>query len=92
MFRGEITELQQLGCERYIFAYFLLRSKRMRIPVSNLAYTLATVYHETAFKMQPVEEYGKGLVTITESLTPKQVRHTMDVAMSRLRGATTMKS
>lgn len=60
LFQGEITELQQLGCERYIFAYFLLRSKRMRIPVSNLAYTLATVYHETAFKMQPIEEYGKG--------------------------------
>lgn len=60
MFRGEITQLQQLGCERYILAYFLLRSKRMRIPLSNLAYTLATVYHETAFKMQPIAEYGKG--------------------------------
>ncbi|HHY0466045.1 TPA: peptidoglycan-binding protein [Vibrio parahaemolyticus] len=60
MFRGEITQLQQLGCERYMFTYFLLRSKRMRIPLSYLAYTLATVYHETAFKMQPVEEYGKG--------------------------------
>ncbi|ALR91299.1 peptidoglycan-binding protein [Vibrio alginolyticus] len=60
MFHGEITQSQQLGCERYILAYFLLRSKRMRIPISNLAYTLATVYHETAFKMQPVEEYGKG--------------------------------
>ncbi|EKC5520929.1 peptidoglycan-binding protein [Vibrio parahaemolyticus] len=32
----------------------------MRIPLNYLAYTLATVYHETAFQMQPVEEYGKG--------------------------------
>ncbi len=32
----------------------------MRIPLSYLAYTLATVYHETAYQMQPVEEYGKG--------------------------------
>ena len=26
----------------------------------NLAYMLATVYHETARTMQPIEEFGKG--------------------------------
>ncbi|MCG9699626.1 peptidoglycan-binding protein [Vibrio natriegens] len=60
LFQGEIAKEQWLGCERYMLAYFLLRSKRMRIPLSYLAYTLATVYHETAFKMQPIEEYQKG--------------------------------
>ncbi|HII4310704.1 TPA: peptidoglycan-binding protein [Vibrio parahaemolyticus] len=60
MFRGEMTQSQTMGCERYIFAYVLLRSKRMRIPLSYLADTLATVYHETAFTMQPIAEYGKG--------------------------------
>src|SRR5881275_1515386 len=25
-----------------------------------LAYMLATTYHETSFRMQPIEEYGKG--------------------------------
>jgi hypothetical protein len=28
--------------------------------IANLAYMLATVYHETARTMQPIEEYGKG--------------------------------
>ncbi len=59
-FYGEMTGNQKNGCERYLAAYFLLRLKGMRIPLSYLAYTLATVYHETAYKMQPVEEYGKG--------------------------------
>ncbi|EGR3002961.1 peptidoglycan-binding protein [Vibrio parahaemolyticus] len=61
LFRGEMAKEQSLGCERYMLAYFLLRSKRMRIPLSYLAYSLATVYHETAYNMQPVEEYGKGV-------------------------------
>ncbi|MDF5323501.1 peptidoglycan-binding protein [Vibrio parahaemolyticus] len=56
-----MTKDQSLGCERYMLAYFLLRSKRIRIPLSYLAYSLATVYHETAYNMQPVEEYGKGV-------------------------------
>lgn len=60
LFNGDMTDKQKNGCERYIVAYFLLRMKRMRIPLSYLAYTLATVYHETAYQMQPVEEYGKG--------------------------------
>lgn len=61
LFRGEMTKDQSLGCERYMLAYFLLRSKRMRIPLSYLAYSLATVYHETGYSMQLVEEYGKGV-------------------------------
>ncbi|EGR0718702.1 hypothetical protein B7489_08770 [Vibrio alginolyticus] len=60
-FRGEMTKEQSLGCDRYILTYFLLRSKRMHIPLSYLAYSLATVYHETAYNMQPVEEDGKGV-------------------------------
>ncbi|WP_273976240.1 hypothetical protein [Vibrio parahaemolyticus] len=55
LFNGDMTDKQKNGCERYIVAYFLLRMKRMRIPLSYLAYTLATVYHETAHQMQPVE-------------------------------------
>jgi len=30
------------------------------LPLTDLAYCLATVYHETAKTMQPIEEYGKG--------------------------------
>ncbi len=62
LFRGgEMTKAQSLGCERYMLTYILLRSKRMHIPLSYLAYSLATVYHETAYNMQPVEEDGKGV-------------------------------
>ncbi|MGD1502661.1 peptidoglycan-binding protein [Vibrio harveyi] len=60
LFDGDMTEKQTAGIERYFTAYFILRFKKIRIPLSYLAYTLATVYHETAFHMQPVEEYGKG--------------------------------
>lgn len=59
-FNGKISEMQSKGCERYFLAWFFLRMKDMKIPVSYLAYTLATVYHETAFTMEPIEEYGKG--------------------------------
>lgn len=30
------------------------------VPISWLAYVLATIYHETAHTMQPIAEYGKG--------------------------------
>ncbi len=60
LFSGKMTQPQRLGCERYIVAYFILSFKGMDIPLSYLAYTLATVYHETGYKMQPVEEIGKG--------------------------------
>src|SRR4249920_3014623 len=30
------------------------------VDLRHLAYMLATDYHETAFTMQPIEEYGKG--------------------------------
>ncbi len=60
LFSGKMNQLQRLGCERYIAAYFILSFKGMYIPLSYLAYTLATVYHETGYKMQPVEEIGKG--------------------------------
>lgn len=60
LFSGKMTQPQRLGCERYIVAYFILSFKGMDIPLSYLAYTLATVYHETGYKMQPVEEVGKG--------------------------------
>ncbi|WP_165312999.1 peptidoglycan-binding protein [Vibrio ziniensis] len=58
---GNITNLQVNGCARYLVAWLLLRSCGHRIPLSYVAYVLATVYHETAFAMQPVEEYGKGV-------------------------------
>lgn len=59
-FDGNMTGSQSSGVQRYIAAWLLLRSVGRRIPLSYLAYTLATVYHETAYKMQPVEEIGKG--------------------------------
>ncbi|CAH1521310.1 conserved hypothetical protein [Vibrio owensii] len=59
-FSGKISEMQSKGCEKYMTAYFFLKMKKMRIPLNYLSYTLSTVYHETAFTMEPIEEYKKG--------------------------------
>jgi predicted chitinase len=44
---------QVSGCERLIAA-----GGTARLPLSHLAYVLATAYHETAYAMQPVREKG----------------------------------
>ena len=60
LFDGCMRASQQRGVSRYMAVWLLLKSMGERIPVSYLAYTLATVYHETAYNMQPVSEIGKG--------------------------------
>jgi hypothetical protein len=40
---------------------FVLKAAKVRaVPLHELAYILATVWHETAHTMQPIAEYGKG--------------------------------
>lgn len=42
------------------FDFILAEGKKREIKINDLAYILATVYHETAATMQPIAEYGKG--------------------------------
>ncbi|MEE4406756.1 hypothetical protein [Enterobacter mori] len=62
-FGGKISDAQ-VGCLAGFAAVYAVYNGALRttyrIPVSCLAYVLATTYHETAFTMQPIEEYGKG--------------------------------
>ncbi len=60
LFNGKWMDSQKNGVVRYVAVYAFLKAQGMRIPLSYLAYTLATVYHETARYMQPIEEFGKG--------------------------------
>lgn len=60
LFNGKWTDSQKNGVIRYVAVYAFLKAQGMRIPLSYLAYTLATVYHETARYMQPITEFGKG--------------------------------
>lgn len=57
---AKMSQSQIDGIDNYIDQWAKLRNRGYRIPVPYLAYTLATVYHETAYKMQPIEEYGHG--------------------------------
>lgn len=52
LFNGKLSQSQVEGIELFINAG--VEDKRY------LAYILATVYHETARTMQPIEEWGKG--------------------------------
>jgi putative chitinase len=57
LFRGNLSQAQVEGMTLLLDeweAHFPYK------PVSHLAYTLATVYHETAQTMQPVREFGQG--------------------------------
>lgn len=60
LFKGTVSDDQRHGIERYVWVWQLLRINKVYAPTAYLAYILATVYHETAQTMQPVEEYGKG--------------------------------
>ncbi len=61
-FSGKINHAQTDCLAGFTAAYAVYNAVLGRhIPVSWLAYVLATTYHETAFTMQPIEEYGKGV-------------------------------
>jgi hypothetical protein len=60
-FSGKINDAQTDCLSGFTAAYLVYNNVLNRhVPVSWLAYVLATTYHETAFIMEPVEEYGKG--------------------------------
>lgn len=56
LFKGKLSVTQVSGMEAILSEW----EKRSLIDERWLAYMLATVYHETARTMQPIEEYGKG--------------------------------
>lgn len=53
MFQGKMTKKQVEGCEALLAA-------TTGMPLTYRAYLFATAFHETAFTMQPIAEYGKG--------------------------------
>lgn len=55
MFGGKLTTPQVEGMEA-----ILNENEVRKLPVPQLAYILATTFHETAKTMQAIEEYGKG--------------------------------
>lgn len=55
LFSGKIKVLQVAGIDAILNAGIAAG-----IPANQLAYCLATVHHETATTMQPIEEIGKG--------------------------------
>ncbi|HEY2454148.1 MAG TPA: peptidoglycan-binding protein [Scandinavium sp.] len=60
-FNGSMNETQTECLSGFTAAYLIYNNVLGKsIPVSWLAYILATTYHETAATMQPIEEYGKG--------------------------------
>jgi putative chitinase len=56
LFKGKISEEQFEGMEAILNEY----GKRKWTDLRKLAYIFATVFHETAGTMQPIEEFGKG--------------------------------
>ena len=60
-FNGSINSDQRACIDGFTTAYLIYNKVLGKeIPVSWLAYVLATTYHETAATMQPIAEYGKG--------------------------------
>lgn len=57
LFRGKITSSQVKGIEAVLDEW---DNKEELVDPRWLAYMLATIYHETAKTMQPIEEFGKG--------------------------------
>lgn len=51
LFNGSLSDLQKGGIDTII-------TEAEDLPLNQLAYILATIYHETGRKMQPVKEYG----------------------------------
>ncbi len=56
LFDGRLTHSQRTGVEFKLTAF----KKYGVTDIRHQAYMLATSYHETDKKMQPIEEYGKG--------------------------------
>src|SRR5438067_8286897 len=56
LFKNKMTQSQCDGIEAILKEWELRQLSDLRY----LAYMLATVFHETAATMQPIEEYGKG--------------------------------
>lgn len=54
LFNSKLLQLQVDGMEAILDVSAI-------VSTNELAYILATIYHETAKTMQPIEEYGKGL-------------------------------
>jgi hypothetical protein len=42
------------------FDFILTEAESRKVLINDLAYILATAFHETAHRMQPIAEYGKG--------------------------------
>lgn len=51
LFAGKMSDTQRSGIETII-------DNAENLSISQLAYVLATIYHETGRKMQPVKEFG----------------------------------
>lgn len=60
LFPGGLTTSQVQGIETLLDAWGTYGTLIGEHDLRDLAYDLATVYHETARTMQPIEEYGKG--------------------------------
>lgn len=56
LFKGSLSAIQVKGIEAILAEYHRLAINDLH----KLAYILATAYHETAYRMYPVEEYGRG--------------------------------
>jgi hypothetical protein len=60
-FGGKMNDTQAECLNGFVSAWLIYNNVLgKKIPISWLAYVLATVYHETASTMEPIEEYGKG--------------------------------
>lgn len=57
LFGGEISVSQWEGIDAILNEY---ENNHPDLPLSALAYVLATPFHETDRTMQPIEEYGRG--------------------------------
>ena len=55
IFSGSLTQKQTDG-----LAFLMDYAELNKVDDRQLAYVLATTFHETAATMQPIEEYGKG--------------------------------
>lgn len=57
IFGGSLNQEQVNGCNLILDYY---EDKQDIYTLPQLAYILATAFHETAYTMQPIAEYGKG--------------------------------
>lgn len=60
LFDGPMNKEQSNCIGGVILAASIARQEGADVPISHISYVLATIYHETAKSMRPLEEYGKG--------------------------------